>query len=403
MLQDWIWLTTRKGLSARGAYLALRHFGTPQEAFQADEMAISCCEGLTRRECEALADKSLDLPQQILAQCLAKNIRILTHQDAAYPGRLRNLDEPPLVLYYLGRLPDFDAEPVIGVVGTRKASGKGLQTAHRLGYQIAACGGLLISGLAAGIDEMAMRGAVSTGRPVVGVLGCGVDVVYPLSNRSLYLDTLRYGCLISEYPPGTEPLHYHFPVRNRIISGLSLGVVVIEAPARSGALITASRALEQGRDVFAVPGAAGEDYTAGSNRLLKEGAILAESGWDVMQEYYHLYPEKIKQTMVGEDLTPALEVWRSQTEQAVRKVAQSLDAPKPKQPVYLDIDTILPGVTPDEAGILTALRDGPLHVDALVEACQLPTPRVLASVTLLEVKGFIKRLPGHRFSLAEKT
>lgn len=403
MLQDWIWLTTRKGLGTRGALLALRHFGAPEQAYCADAAAIACCEGLTATERAALADKSLEQPSQILETCARRNIQILTYQDAAYPGRLRNLDDPPLVLYYLGRLPNFDAEPVIGVVGTRKASAKGLKAAYTMGYQIASCGGLVVSGLAEGLDAMAMRGAVSTGQPVVGVLGGGVDVVYPKSNRSIYLDTLRYGCLLSEYPPGTTPFYFHFPVRNRIISGLSLGIVVIEAPAKSGALITASRALEQGRDVFAVPGEADMAYTAGSNRLLKEGAILAERGWDVMEEYYHLFPDKIRQVMLGTELAPVLDDQREQSERSARQVAQPAQSPQPKKPAYLDIESILPGLTPDEAAIVSALRDAPQHVDQLVEACQLSSARIMASMTLLEVKGFVKRLPAHRFSLAEKS
>ncbi len=273
-------------------------------------------EGLTEEGMQSLSNKDLSGAQEILDRCLEKNIRLLTWQDAAYPERLKNIPDPPLVLYYKGNLPDFDREALIGVVGTRKASAYGLGIAKRLGYQIGACGGSVVSGAAFGIDSMAMSGALTAGACVVGVLGCGADVVYPASGRGLYADLERYGCILTEYPPGTPPVGYHFPRRNRIISGLSCvvypasgrglyadlerygcilteyppgtppvgyhfprrnriisglscGVLVVEAPKGSGALITARHAADQGRDVFVVPSNIDVDTGAGSNGLLR--------------------------------------------------------------------------------------------------------------------------------------
>lgn len=298
----WLWLTTRKGIGNRGILRILSYFETPEDVYRASEAEYRLA-GLNPTEIAALEDKSLDEPRKILRQCYDRNIHILTLQDAAYSNRLRNIPDPPAVLYYSGVLPALDDEPLVAVIGSRKSSAYGLSCAKRLGYQIATCGGLVVSGLAMGGDAMAMIGAVSAGKPVLGVLGCGVDVVYPKCNRHLYDDVLRHGCLISEYPPGTPPKPGHFPARNRIISGLSLGVVVVEAPQKSGTLITAEFALEQGRDLFVVPGNIGLACCAGSNRLLKEGAALVENGWDVMREYAAQYPDRVVEHRYGVKLT----------------------------------------------------------------------------------------------------
>ena len=223
MLLHWIWLATRPGMNDRIKAEVLRYFQDPEDAYYADPEAYAMVDGMTEDAAALLRDKDLKEARAILETCENQNIGILTYQDAMYPNRLKNIADPPLVLYYLGRLPEFDALPVIAVVGTRDATPYGLKTAKNLGAQIARCGGLVVSGLAAGIDGMAMRGALSAGKAVVGLMGCGVDIVYPSNNRSLLLDTQRYGCLLSEFPPGTPPYKWNFPKRNRIISGLSSG------------------------------------------------------------------------------------------------------------------------------------------------------------------------------------
>ena len=197
-------------------------------------------EGL--KNAEPLEDKDLTEPRRILSECHRKSIHILTWQDAAYPARLRSIDDPPLLLYYQGTLPDIDAEPVIAMVGTRHASLYGLQQGKMLGYQMGRLGAIVASGGADGVDTVCLTGALTAGGPVIAVLGCGVDVAYPAKNRGLFEDIRYHGCLISEFPPGTPPYPDNFPVRNRILSGISVGVVVVEAPEKSGALITASRA-----------------------------------------------------------------------------------------------------------------------------------------------------------------
>jgi len=412
MLRYWIWLTTRDSLGCVGIRELLGRFGTVEAVYLAGRGEYESEGGLGARAVESLCDKDLSVADEILGRCDKANLRVLTAQDAAYPRRLAALADPPAVLYYAGTLPDFDAEPVIGMVGARSASAYGLVCAKRLGYQIAACGGVVISGAARGIDAMSLTGALTAGRPTAAVLGCGADVVYPNSSRCLLEDIRTNGCILSEFPPGTQPLPQNFPIRNRIISGLSVGVVVVEASRRSGALITARLALEQGRDVFAVPGNIGLDYCAGSNQLLKDGAILAECGWDVMQEYERLFPQKIHRTVLGADLTLSENELRERSEPRRPGVAATVeklpecdkkDVDKTKNKDYIDVQAVIGSVSRDEAAVLTALEGKNLSADDIIEACQLPASNVLAALTLLEVRGLVKRLPARRFSLAEKS
>ena len=413
MLKYWLWLATRKGLGPRGALAVLRRFGSPELAYCAGQQDYEGMDAL--RDPRPLLDKDMQVPERILQQCYQKNIHILTYQDAAYPERLKNIDDPPVVLYYQGTVPAVDTEPVIAMVGTRKASAYGLLQAKQLGYQLGKIGAVVASGGAAGIDTLCLTGALTAGRPVIAVLGCGVDVVYPAANQSLFEDIRRHGCLLSEYPPQTPPLPEHFPARNRILSGLSLGVLVVEAPKKSGALITANLALEQGRDVFTVPGNVGVPTCQGNIQLLKEGAIVVEEGWDVMREYQHLYPERIRQQPRTIDMTlsrdeqqpkrasapkqqPSLVA--SQTEFVETSGTKAVDNSENR--AYIDVQEIFDSVTPDERAILELLQNGALHIDDLIDRSGLPAGRILASMTLLEVKGYVKRLPGRVYSLAEK-
>ena len=186
MLVHWIWFAHRPGLSDRMKMTLLQHFQDPEEIYFADSGAFDHVEGLTPEAVEALSDKILVPAEEILEYCHREKIHLLTYRDAGYPSRLKNIADPPVLLYYKGILPDFDASPIIGVVGTRKASAYGLTTAKRMGYQIGKCGGIVVSGMAYGIDSMAMSGALTADACVIGVLGCGADIVYPPSNRALY-------------------------------------------------------------------------------------------------------------------------------------------------------------------------------------------------------------------------
>ena len=418
MLVHWIWFAHRSAVNDRMKAVLLQHFQDPEDIFYADGGAIAAIEGLSPEAAESLQEKDLIPAEEILDACRREKLHVLTYRDAAYPNSLRNIPDPPMVLYYKGQLPELDALPVIGVVGTRKASAYGLTSAKRLGYQIGKCGGIVVSGMAYGIDGMTMSGALTAGQPVVGVLGCGADVVYPQSNRALFQDVERYGCILSEFPPGTQPAKWTFPKRNRIISGLSNGVLVVEAPEKSGSLITARLAAEQGRDVFAVPGNIDMPSFVGSNRLLRDGAIMVSSGWDILSEYQALYPDKIQKVTASSNQTAypdEVEKSARTEEKILPKVAQKSILPGKKthlkknlekkaidnQPstAYSDVNKPKPKLTEEEQKILDALQNGERLVDDVIAQTGLTTGKLLSSLTMLELKGIIRRLPGKRISL----
>ena len=417
MLIHWIWFATRTGMGDKTKSVLLSHFEDPEAIYFAPELEFERFEELGGSAVESLMEKDLSACEEILRQCQDRKIHILTFRDAAYPSRLRNIPDPPMVLSYKGTLPPFDELPVIGVVGTRQATPYGLTAAKRLGYQIASCGGALVSGMASGIDGVAMKGALTAGGTVVGVLGCGADVVYPASNRWLYADAQEYGCLLTEFPPGTPPIGRNFPRRNRIISGLSCGVLVVEAPERSGALITARLAADQGRDVFVVPANIDVESARGSNALMRDGAIPVSSGWDILSEYRYQFPGKIRQGRTSVTLT-ASESELSQEREAPQKVAQEPQkTPKskaPKEPArkkvidkgeksaYIDLKKTPIALTPDEQTIVEALIGGQKLVDDVIAQSGKAPGVILASLTLLEVKGIVRRLPGRFVELTGK-
>ena len=417
MLVHWIWLAHRPGLGPRTRVELLRHFRDPEAVYFADEEALGNLE-LSTEARAALLDKNLDASEKILEQCRKKRLSILTLQDAAYPSRLKNIPDPPPVLYCKGQLPDFDGSPVIGVVGTRKASAYGLMVAKRMGYQIGKCGGIVVSGMAYGIDGLAMSGALTAGAKTVGVLGCGADIVYPRSNRALFRDVEAYGCILSEFAPGQPAAKWTFPMRNRIISGLSCGVLVVEAPEKSGALITARLALEQGRDVFAVPGNIDMPTCAGSNELLRDGAIMVSSGWDVLSEYESLFPDKIhREDAPSRQRAYPQELARQEGETTPPRVAQTPRIPEEtnhlkknlekksidKEPVqaYSDVNVDLSRLSGDEKTIVSCLQNGQRLVDDVIAETGMTTGKLLAVLTMLELKGVIKRLPGKQICLKQ--
>ena len=417
MLIHWIWLATRVGMGDKMKRVLLSHFGEPESVYFAPELEFERFEGLSSAGVESLMDKDLTLCEEILGQCQDKKIHILTFQDAAYPNRLKQIEDPPMVLYYKGTLPAFDELPVIGVVGTRKASAYGMTAAKRLGYQIAACGGTVVSGVASGIDGVAMKGALTAGGTVVGVLGCGADVVYPASNRWLYADTEKYGCLLTEFPPGTPPIGWNFPRRNRIISGLSCGVLVGEAPVKSGALITARLSADQGRDVFVVPANIDVETAMGSNALMRDGAIPVSSGWDILSEYRYQFPGKVRQAGTAGTVTVSQEELSREREEPL-KVAQPTRKQGEKKPekrtdrkkgidnseksAYSDFKKTQTVLNPQEQSLVELLGEGQMLVDDLIAASGQAAGAILASLTMLEVRGVIRRLPGRFVELTGK-
>ena len=408
MLIHWIWLATRPNMNDRQKLSTLLAFHDPEEVFYGDKTAYANVEGITPEGVESLADKDLSQAQSILDDCIQKDIHICTFHDGAYPTKLKNIFDPPLVLYYKGTLAGLDNGPAIGVVGTRKASAYGMTSASRMGYQISRCGGILVSGVAAGIDGRAMTGALTAGGRIVGVLGCGVDVVYPAGHRALYLDTERNGCLLSEFPPQTPPYKWNFPKRNRLISGLSNGVLVVEAPFGSGALITAKQAAEQGRDVFVVPGNIDVPTFQGSNALLRDGAIAVSSGWDVVSEYSALDPDKIRREthepiFVGESEKPMPRVaqtgGRKASEPKARGQKREKIIDKEEKKSYSVQRDVPATLSEEEQALLKPLQKGEVLVDDLIAASGMPAGKVLSMLTMLQIRGVVELLPGKRVVL----
>lgn len=384
MIEYWIWLSTRKRIGAKNAVSILNAFGSAEAVYRADRAELEHTPGITAAMLPALLDKSLAGPQKILADCYANDIRIFTLHEEGYPATLRAIADPPPVLYVKGDLPETEERPVIGIVGSRNASAYGMSVAEQLGYALHEGGCTVISGMAKGIDGAAMRGALKSGDRVIGVLGCGVDRIYPKENADLYRELITRGCIMSEYPPGTPPVPENFPSRNRIISGISDGVLIVEAAKKSGSLITAEYALEQNRDIFAVPANIGLPACEGSNRLLKNGAELVQSANDILEAYRYRYPDTVGRA--PEITAPA------PTGDAPQN---SIDTDKTVN--YIDIAE-LKGKLPQAAiSILRALDKNTLTMDELIEASGLSAGTALSMLTLLEIKGFVQQLAGSRF------
>lgn len=398
MLIHWIWLAQKK-FSCAQKWQLLQHFADPEDIYHAEEQTLRETGVLSEEALTGLEDKDLTSAQSIVQECEDKGIYILTISDDAYPKRLRNTYDPPLVLYFRGTIPNWNEMPVIGIVGTRKATAYGCNMARKYGGEIAACGALVVSGAADGIDAMAMYGALDAGKSVVGVLGCGADVVYPKKNQQLFDLTVSGGCLISEYPPRSPANAWHFPQRNRIISGISNGLLVVEAPQKSGALITANYSMDQGRDVYVIPGPVDNPFCEGSNALLQDRAIPALSGWDVVKDYTSLYPGIIthckmpqRPAMVAQEPEiPA--IFPAQSSATDKKSIDNRD-----KSTYSVVDKPLPALTQEEQDVLARIGAEPKLVDEILEELEMSAGTAKAILTKLAIKGVTKNHPGGRVS-----
>lgn len=388
MLKYWLWLTELTGLTNQTRLALLRHFPSPEDVYYADPEEVLLTEGITRQQAALLKNKDLSTADRILADCQRLNIRILTLQDAAYPGRLKNIYNPPCLLYVQGRLPVFDEEVAVAVVGTRDCTPYGVTCAEKLGYGLTRGGAVVVTGLAKGIDAAATRGALRAGGVTAAVVGNGLDVRYPPESRYLYEDVAAAGAILSEYPPGTEPAGWHFPVRNRILSGLCLATLVVEAPERSGALITAGTALEQGREVFAVPGPIDAPTSVGCNRLIRDGGGLVSEAWDLLQEYEARFPDKLRPEESRHQ--PSILGYQARQKTEPRPVPPSVSL------THNDLS-----LTDDQITLLKALpEEEPMLVDDLIELTDLPTRRVLSALTVLEIEHLIEQHSGKRYTRA---
>jgi len=356
----WLALSLTPGIGSILIRRLLDQFKTPEVVFQASRKELLKIEGLGEKVVDAIrsgpSEKGVQKELSLLKEVGGT---ILTLNDDAYPKRLREIYDPPALLYVKGELKKED-DLAVSIVGSRKTSPYGRWITERVSRDLARNGVTIVSGMARGIDSVAHWGAVSEGGRTIAVLGCGVDVIYPSENRNLYAKIIDQGAILSEFPMGSPPEGGHFPKRNRIISGLSIGVVVVQANEKSGSLITAGYALEQGREVFAVPGNIGTEGSRGTNRLIKEGAKMVESSEDILEE---ILPQ-----------------WKKE-EGTARKV----EAPRRD-------------LTNEEEILYGILGENPLHIDAIIRETRLDPGRVSSLLLNLELKGLISQWPGKCFT-----
>ena len=250
----WIWLAEKCGPASKEFNRIIEKYEDPFDVYRLDEEELEQFSALGKTVREKLCQKDLEGASEILRYCKQNRVDVISYADRRYPERLKQLQDPPVVLYCKGHFPEFDSSLCIGIVGTRKMSEYGKQSAYKIAYELAASSVVTVSGMALGIDSVAACASVMAGGRTVAVLGCGIDTVYPKQHKKLMDEICRHGAVITEYPPKEKPHGYNFPKRNRIISGLCQGVLVVEGAVGSGSLITANAAINQGRQVFAVPG-----------------------------------------------------------------------------------------------------------------------------------------------------
>ncbi len=429
----WVWLSLSCGAGSKIYNKLFGSFSTLREIYEATPERLAEVEGMDRATAAALSNKDTKEAERIMAECIREGWGILTYGDKIYPKRLKTLKDPPVVLYVRGNLLDLNDAVCISVVGTRSMTEYGERQAYRLSYALARGGAVIVSGMALGCDSMAANGALDADKPTVAVLGSGIDVIYPRQHSVLAGYIERNGMIITEYPPGTAPIGEHFPVRNRIISGLSQGTLVVEAPFRSGALITASTAVAQGRDLFAVPGEVGRANSAGCNELIKSGARAVTSAADILGVYEFVYPHRINveaalcaesdphigsgresadkrmiASRLSRDEKRAVKRAKKETREHMSEKANGkssfsfeedkleLEREREHHPAARDAAEMRKELSGSELTVFDAMGDGEITPDELT-ACGVPLPEVMSALTLLELSGCVTALPGGRY------
>jgi len=355
----WLALSLTPGVGSTLMRRLLDRFKTPEAVFHAPRKELLEIEGLGEKVAQEIRkgplEKAVEKELHLLREVGG---RLITLKDEEYPKRLGDIYDPPALLYMRGELKKED-ELAVSIVGSRKTTPYGRWFTEKVSQELARYGVTIVSGMARGIDGLAHWGAISGGGRTIAVLGCGVDVIYPSENRNLFAKIIDHGAILSEFPMGSPPEGGHFPRRNRIISGLSIGVVVVQANEKSGSLITAGYALEQGREVFAVPGNVGTETSRGTHRLIKEGAKLVESSEDILEEI-------LPQWRRGGETTP--------------KVEAPPDLPEEERVLY------------------ELLGETPLHIDVMIRESRLDPGKVSSILLNLELKGLVSQWPGKCFS-----
>ncbi len=399
----WVWLASAEALRPLEKAAVLKAYSEPEAAFFAPKGDLLRVEGLRESAAEELEKRDLREADRILGACEEQNIRVITMHDTVYPGRLKQIYAPPPVLYAKGKLRDLDDEAAIAVVGTRGATPYGLSVARDLSAGIVRCGGTVLSGLGQGIDGEAAKAALEAGGYCIGVLGTS----HREANGWLARQVADYGLLLSEYAPGTVSQRYFFRERNRITAGLSVGVVVVEAPEKSGALLFAEEALELGKEIFAVPGAVDAVNSVGTIKLIKDGAVPVTCAWDVMREFVPLFPGRLRDTAPkAQPKTVLAKAEDAIAEEKAKAPEKTLKPAETERAVdsanerdNMDWKEQLSQLSEDQLKIITAIEKDASHIDDIVEATGLGAAKVLAQLTVLEIKGYFRREAGRRVAL----
>lgn len=371
----WLWLSLKQGMNASKMEKLISVFRSPEAIYNMTAEELSKARFLDKRTVTALSDKSTLRLNEVKYHCKQFDIFILTYDSPYYPENLRHISSPPYVLYTRStkkiNLNDYMR---ISVVGNRIATDYGIAAAENFGYALASNGFVVVSGMALGIDGAAHRGALKAENGItVAVLGSGLESAYPKSHQELMRKIINRGMLISEYPPYSRPEKWHFPERNRIISGLSQGTLVVEAPRRSGSLITANYALDEGRDIFALPGNIDNINSEGTNNLIKDGAYLVTSPRDIVEHYSFEYSEVVK------------------IKEAQKETAKPQKTQLPEE--------FYTGLSDEEKLIVKNLSDDAKNFEILQQETKLPADKLASLITMLEIKGKVRSHAGKNFTL----
>lgn len=374
----WLWLTTTPLINSTKITCLFERFETIEDIYR--ETEYNNIQAIGEREKKNLLNKELSRAKAVFKRTQELEAKILVFDDKDFPDMLRNIIDPPYVLYVRGEIMQWDRLFAIGVVGTRKCGDYGRIVTNNICHGLVRAGVTIVSGMARGIDSIAARAALRAGSKTIAVLGSGIDVIYPPENDGLYKTITENGAVITEYPPGEEAIPFHFPERNRIIAGLSRGVLVTEADKRSGALITAKCAFENNRDVFAVPGNILDPRYAGTNRIIQSYAKLVTCAEDILDEY----PYELSHMRKSGETTEKQEDY---TEQFNCSVQVSIE------------DKKYSALKENEKAVIKLLIDRNFHVDELIRKTGIPAGELNTMMVLLEMNGLVKKLPGNNYKL----
>ncbi len=398
----WIWMQNSLGAGARTDEI-LAYFETPEELYNAGSKEWRLSGLLTQKKIEALKSTTPSQTGEIINECRQKGYSIITPDMPEFPNRLKNLPDMPLVLYGIGDCSVLNDNVSIGMVGTRNASSYGIEIAQKLSFSLASSGATIVSGGALGIDSEAHAGAMLAKGRTLAFLGCGLSVNYLKENAPLRRAITRYGAVVSEYSPFTSASRTTFPTRNRLISGVSLGIVVVEAGVKSGSLITANRALSQGRDVFAVPGDIVRSSFDGTNHLIKNGAKPVFTADDILSEYEYLYGDLIdlSKAKVNISSIPYVDYRKKKNTQSTppkTPAEKENEVKRAEVPVKAIERKTLPEDMSEEAKIVySVLNETGVHIDDIVRETNLKMNVVLSSLTELELLDFVQLESGKKY------